>query len=155
MSVRYVSVIAAIAFLSAAPAATVRGQAQQAQAPRSDEQFVVEYYYKVKWGYQDEFIELFRRNHFPLLQKRVDKGTMTSVTAVAPRYHGTEDGRWDYRVTIVFPNAAASLLPASVSDADKRALFPDSVKYAKEEQRRFEILQAHWDLPLVPVSLKR
>lgn len=155
MNVRYASVVATLAFVFASQAATVPAQAQLAEASRSDEQFVAEFYYKVKWGYQDEFIELFRRNHFPLLQKRIDKGTITSVTAVAPRYHGTEEGRWDYRVTIVFPNAAAALLPTSVSDGDKRALFPDSVKYVKEEQRRFEILLAHWDLPLVPVSLKR
>jgi hypothetical protein len=155
MNLRYAPVIPTLAFVFAAHAATVRAQAPRTEASPSDEQFVVEYYYKVKWGYQDEFIELYRRNHFPLLQKRIDKGTMTSVTAVAPRYHGSEDGRWDYRVTIVFPSVAAAHLPTSVSDADKRALYPDSVKYAKEEQRRFEILLAHWDLPLVPVSLKR
>ena len=30
---------------------------------------------------------------------------MLQVSAVTPRYHTTEDGRWDYRVTIVFKNA--------------------------------------------------
>ena len=27
--------------------------------------FVVEYYYQVRWGYADEFIRLFRKNHYP------------------------------------------------------------------------------------------
>src|SRR5882672_203076 len=29
-----------------------------------------------------------------------------------------------------------------------KQLFPDQDSYKKEEQRRFEILDAHWDLPI-------
>ena len=32
--------------------------------------FVVEYYYKAKWGYAEEFLQLFKKNHYPLLKKR-------------------------------------------------------------------------------------
>jgi hypothetical protein len=114
--------------------------------------FVVEYYYKVKWGHADEFITLFKKNHFPLLMKQVEMGRMLKVSAVSPRYHGTEDARWDYRVTIVFKNAAVS------NDGfDEKALikqlYPDQDTYKKEEQRRFEILDAHWDLPLKEIDL--
>jgi hypothetical protein len=123
-------------------------------APASDGRFVVEYYYKVRWGFQQEFIELFRRNHLPLLLARVQRGTMVDVTAVAPRYHATEDGRWDYRVTIVFPNLAASL-GDTLEPVDRRRLYPDSARFAREEQRRFEILEAHWDVPIVPVAFGR
>ena len=115
--------------------------------------FVVEYYYKVKWGYADEFITLFKKNHYPLLKKQVEMGRMLQVSAVAPRYHATEDGRWDYRVTIVFKNAAVA------NDGfDEKALikqmYPDQETYKKEEQRRFEILDAHWDLPIKNVELQ-
>lgn len=117
-----------------------------------DKPFVVEYYYKVKWGYADEFISLFEKNHYPLLKKQVEMGRMLKVSAVAPRYHTTEDGRWDYRVTIVFRNAAV------MDDGfDEQALiqqmFPDQETYKKEERRRFEILDAHWDLPIRDVDL--
>jgi hypothetical protein len=113
---------------------------------------VVEYYYKVKWGHADEFITLFRKNHYPLLKKQVEMGRMLKVSAVAPRYHTTEDGRWDYRVTIVFKNATVA------NDGfDEKALikqlYPDQETYKKEEQRRFEILDAHWDLPIKDVDL--
>ncbi|HVP55912.1 MAG TPA: hypothetical protein VMU45_13050 [Candidatus Eisenbacteria bacterium] len=119
----------------------------------ADKPFVVEYYYKVKWGHADEFIALFKKNHYPLLKKQVEMGRMLSVSAVAPRYHTTEDGRWDYRVTIVFKNAATA------NDGfDEKALikqmFPDQETYQKEEQRRFEILDAHWDLPIKNVDLQ-
>ena len=114
--------------------------------------FVIEYYYKVKWGHADEFITLFRKNHYPLLKKQVEMGRMLQVSAVAPRYHTTEDGRWDYRVTIVFKNATVAN-----GDFDEKALikqlYPDQDTYKKEEQRRFEILDAHWDLPIKDVDL--
>jgi hypothetical protein len=124
-----------------------------AASPRpQDKPFVVEYYYKVKWGYADEFITLFRKNHYPLLKKQVEMGRMLKVSAVSPRYHNTEDGRWDYRVTIVFKNATVA------NDGfDEKALikqlYPDQETYKKEEQRRFEILDGHWDLPIRDVDL--
>jgi hypothetical protein len=76
-----------------------------AQSALSDKPFVVEYYYKVKWGHADEFLRLFKKNHYPLLKKEVEMGRMLKVWMDQPRYHTTEDGRWDYRVTIVFKNA--------------------------------------------------
>lgn len=118
----------------------------------SDKPFVVEYYYKVKWGYADEFIALFKKNHYPLLKKEVELGRMLKVTAAAPRYHATEDGRWDYRVTIVFKNATI----ANDGFDNKpilQQLFPDQATYKREEQRRFEILEAHWDVPIRDVDL--
>jgi hypothetical protein len=118
----------------------------------SQKPFVVEYYYKVKWGHADEFFTLFKKNHLPLLLKEVGMGRLLQVTATKPRYHNTEDGRWDYRVTIVFKNANAAN-----DDFDEAALakqlFPDQETYKREEQRRFEILEAHWDLPIKAIDL--
>ena len=114
--------------------------------------YTVEYYYKVKWGQQDEFLQLFKKNHYPLLLKEKEVGRILDVSAVRPRYHATEDGRWDYRVTIVWKNAATAndgFDPAPLL----RQLFPDQETFRREEQRRFEILNAHWDVPVVPVNL--
>jgi hypothetical protein len=63
-----------------------------------------------------------------------------------------EDGRWDYRVTIVFKSAAIANHNFDSSGLIKQ-LFPDQESYKKEEQRRFEILDAHWDLPIKDVEL--
>lgn len=117
-------------------------------ATRTETPFVVEYYYKAKWGFSDEFARLFRKNHFPVLKKQIESGRFLEVRAEKPRYHATEDGRWDYRVTIVFKNAAAAA-DSSLEEEIKKQLFPDQETYRREEQRRFEILLAHWDLPLV------
>ncbi|MBI1750759.1 MAG: hypothetical protein HY234_02785 [Acidobacteria bacterium] len=133
-------------------ATTFHAGSAAAQTKSDDAPFVVEYYYKVKWGYAGEFIRLFKKNHFPLLQKEMEAGRILQVTAVAPRYHGTEDDRWDYRVTIVYKNVAAAHETPN-RDSWLRQLYPDRDAFDKEEQRRFEILLAHWDLPIVPVPL--
>jgi hypothetical protein len=120
-----------------------------AQSPKP---YAVEYYYKVQWGHQQEFLDLFKKNHYPLLKKQIEMGRMTSVTVTAPRYHQDEAARWDYRVTIVFKDAAAAF-----GDFDEQALirqmYPDQATYKKEEQRRFEILDQHTDVPIVPVDM--
>jgi hypothetical protein len=124
-------------------------------APLSAQQpepYVVEYYYKAQWGHAQEFIDLFRKNHFPVLQHDVQNGRILEVTAMAPRYHATEDGRWDYRVTIVFRDVAAAFSPGP-SDEEMRRLYPDQETFQREEQRRFQILEAHWDVPIQPVIL--
>ena len=125
----------------------------QSASTAADKPFVVEYYYKTKWGHADEFLTLFRKNHYPLLKKQVEMGRMLKVSAVMPLYHTTEDGRWDYRVTIVYKNAAVAH-DGFDSAALIQQMYPDQETYKKEEQRRFEILDAHWDLPVKDVELK-
>jgi hypothetical protein len=129
-------------------------QASLAQNPTaSDRPFVAEYYYKAKWGYADEFLQLFKKNHYPVLKKEIEMGRLLKVWVDQPRYHTTEDGRWDYRVTIVFKNAAVAN-EAFDEAALQRQLFPDQDTFKKEEQRRFEILLAHWDLPVKAVDVE-
>jgi hypothetical protein len=126
--------------------------AQSTQSRQQSERYVVDYYYKAKWGFADEFIRLFKKNHFPVLKKQIETGRIVEVTASRPRYHATEDGRWDYRVTIVWKNVAASI-DNSGEDAIIKQLYPDQETFRREEQRRFEILLGHWDVPVVPVPL--
>jgi len=128
------------------------GTAHLQSAPAADRPFVVEYYYKTQWGHADEFIALFRKNHYPLLKKQVEMGRLLRVYAVTPVYHTTEDGRWDYRVTIVYKSAAVAH-DGFDSAALAKQLYPDQETYRKEEQRRFEILEAHWDLPIKDLDL--
>jgi hypothetical protein len=137
-----------------------RAQSPTAAVPRGaytcapGQPFVVEYYYKTKWGHADEFLRLFKKNHYPLLKKEVEMGRMVKVWMDQSRYHTTEDGRWDYRVTIVFKNSTVANEPFD-EDALKKQVFPDQAAYEREEQRRFEILDAHWDLPVKTLDLEK
>ena len=106
----------------------------------------VAYFYRVRWGALDEFIELFERNHWPILQDQLAAGRFLDVRAATPRFHGDGRADWDFLVTITYRDWAA--LEAH-SEADIAArLFPDQARYRAEERRRFELLEAHWDVPL-------
>ncbi len=120
----------------------------------ADQPYTVEYYYKCQWGHQQEFLELFLKNHYPLLKRIVATGRMLSVKIEAPAYHTTEDGRWDYRVTIRFKNSTVATTSNPEEEALIKELWPDQATYKKEEQRRFEILAAHWDLPVTEITPK-
>ena len=130
------------------------GQGAPPQAG-ADQPYTIEYYYKVQWGHQKEFLDLFLKNHYPLLQKIVANGRMLSVKIEAPAYHTTEDGRWDYRVTIRFKNSTAATTANPDEEAMIKELWPDQSKYQAEEQRRFEILVSHWDLPVTDITPKK
>ena len=133
--------------------ATTRGVAQGAPPQGgADQPYAVEYYYKVQWGHQQEFLDLFLKNHYPLLKRIVATGRMLSVKIDAPAYHTTEDGRWDYRVTIRFRNSTVATTANPDEEALIKELWPDQEKYKREEQRRFEILAAHWDLPVTEIT---
>lgn len=114
--------------------------------------YAMEYYYKVQWGHQQEFLDLFLKNHYPLLQREVQAGRMLSVKIETPANHMTEEARWDYRVTIVFRTSTLATTADPNEETFIRQLWPDQATYRREEQRRFEILLAHWDLPVTDIT---
>lgn len=120
----------------------------------ADQPYTMEYYYKLQWGHQQEFLQLFLKNHYPLLKKEVESGRMLSVKIETPAHHMTEDARWDYRVTIRFKNSTVATTANPDEGALIKQLWPDQETYKREEQRRFEILLAHWDLPVTDITPK-
>jgi hypothetical protein len=110
------------------------------------------YYYKVKWGLQDEFVDLFAKNHYPVLKEEMKTGRITSVRTFVPTYHGDGRADWTFAVSITYKDAAAMVSPSG-EDEIVRRLYPDQARFKKEEQRRFEIVDAHWDVPLNELDL--
>ena len=132
---------------------SARAQApSSAKGPVKEPTYEVEYYYKAQWGHADEWLALFKKNHLPVLKGLKEQGRIVEIEMDKPRYHATEDGRWDFRVTITWKNFAASNDPAT-EQVLIRKLFPDQETFKREEQRRFEIVLAHWDVPIVDVNL--
>ncbi len=60
----------------------------QAAPAIPDRPFVVEYYYKAKWGHADEFLKLFKKDHYPVLKKEVEMGRIAKVMRRRP------ESRW-------------------------------------------------------------
>jgi hypothetical protein len=80
------------------------------------------YFYTVKWGLQDEFLDLFQRNHYPILKAREKAGQYASVRTYVPEFHGDGRADWTFAVELVVPPNA----PATPTDDEIIAkLYPD------------------------------
>ena len=144
--------IVVVCLSALASIASAQGSPPQSSASQP---YTMEYYYKTQWGHQSEFLQLFLKNHYPLLQKEIEQGRIVSVKIETPANHMTEESRWDYRVTLVFRNSTLATTSNPDEAAMIRQLWPDQQTFTREEQRRFEILLSHWDLPVTDVTPAR
>ncbi|MSR47930.1 MAG: hypothetical protein EXS13_12860 [Planctomycetes bacterium] len=117
---------------------------QRATAPAL-EPFVIEYYYKAKWGFAAEFIELFKRNYLPQLEEMRRQGRILQFVAHTPRHHSSEEARWDFRLQVTWRDVVTAHDDHHPEELI-RQLFPDRERHRAEERHRFEILIAHWDV---------
>jgi len=147
-------ILAASAYLMPA-LKTITMEASQLFNPQSAARAerTVWYFYRVKWGFQDEFVALFAKHHLPVLREQMKTGRVLDVRTYVPTYHGDGRADWTFAVVITYKDTAAMVGPSG-EDEIVRRLYPDQATFKKEEQRRFEILDAHWDVPLNEVSLK-
>jgi hypothetical protein len=115
-----------------------------AQAQQTSQPYIVEWVYKVKWGYQDEFWQIFQKYQIATLNKEKELGGVLKYEVFRPGLHTSEDHRWDYRIVIYYKDVASSSEGSKV----EKQLFPDQAKMKREEQRRWELTEVHWDLPI-------
>jgi hypothetical protein len=127
--------------------ALLAGPARAEEKPQT-----VAYYYKVRWGFQQEFESLFFKNHYPILMAQKER--IRDVHVMKPTFHG--DGRADWTFLVVITYASWPVLGGpNDEEALAKRLYPDQETFKKEEQRRFEIVEAHWDVPLTTVAPPR
>jgi hypothetical protein len=143
---RRLALIAVLAVLTGSTGGRAQAPAKQA----AGEPKTTWFFYTVKWGAQDEFMDLFQRNHYPILKAMEKAGQYLSVRTFVPENHGDGRADWTFAVELVTPPNR----PATPTEEEIVAkLYPDRAKLAREEQRRFELLVAHWDVPLNRIDL--
>lgn len=134
--------ICALAAMAASPAAT--STQSVAVGVEQPPQYEVEWVYRIKWGYEDEFWRIFQKTQIPVLDRQKELGYIVSYRVYHPGLHTSEDSRWNYRVVITYKDIVSSTKEAAVT----AQLFPDRAAYSKEEHRRWELVEAHYDLPI-------
>lgn len=138
----------ALLALAATPAASF---AQAPPKPAPNAPVTAAYYYRVKWGFQEEFERLFMKNHYPVLKAEMaEGGPIQSVHLFRPTFHGDGRADWTFLVVITYRSWAAMNQPREEGLLPR--LFPDQATFEREEQRRFEILDAHWDVALTSIE---
>lgn len=114
-----------------------------AQAPPTGEQPVVESYYKTAPGKSDEWLELYRTQHLPILKERQKAGEILDIVIYRPFLHqGAPE--WDFKVILRYRDFAA-LGDRAHFDALERRLYPDWAAHQQAERHRWEITARHWD----------
>ncbi len=130
-------------------AATFTGPLQSASAQSlASPAYQVEWVYKVKYGHEAEWWNIFQKYQIAVLDREKALGYVTGYKVVRPGLHTSEDFRWTYRIEITYPNYAGSTHEGEVD----RQLFPDRAAEAKEDQVRWELTLNHWDLPIHEVD---
>jgi hypothetical protein len=141
------------AFLTCCLVMTAIATHADAPASSSDRPFTVEYYYRIKWGQQEEWMELYRRSHWPIMVEEMKQGYILDVQVHQPHTYEPDPYRWDVRVSITYKSV---LVPFGMSDRDREQtlarLFPDREQQARDERRRKELLEALWEVAIKPVA---
>jgi hypothetical protein len=114
----------------------------------------IEHYYRIKWGSGTEFRDLYKRNHEPILKEMQKQGFITAIKTESPFSHMAGGQRWDLRVRITYRDEASAVEVGGpfdqASDKVKARLYPDKAKLDAEEDRRFGLLEEHWDVIVTP-----
>jgi hypothetical protein len=125
------------------------GGAAVGQAPKPGVKgYEVEWVYRVRYGFIDEWWDIFRKYQIPILDREKQLGYVLDYRIYHPQFHTDEAARWDYRVEITYRDVDGSRHEEEIT----AALFPDSATRKREENRRWELTANHWDLPIYQVD---
>ena len=130
-------------------ALTIPAGAAMGQAPKPGVKgYEVEWVYRVRYGHIDEWWDIFRKYQVAMLDREQQLGYIVGYRIYHPQLHTDENGRWDYRVEIVYRDFESSLHEDEVAGQ----MFPDQATMKRDENRRWEMTENHWDLPIYQVD---
>jgi preprotein translocase subunit Sec63 len=117
-------ILAALVLSPNLPSIAHEAMAQQsAPATVAQKPETVEWVYRVRYGYQDEWFRIFRKYQIAILEKQKQLGYVKDYTIWAPGLHTSEESRWDCRVVITRVSHDAP--PGESEKEVARQLFPD------------------------------
>ncbi len=143
--------LAMIALFSVSAVPYTSAQQAGTAANVATKPIIVEWVYRTRYGYKDEWWRIFKKYQLAILERQKQLGYVREYTVYAPSLHTSEDSRWDYRVIIIRTSQDA---PPGQSESEvAKQLFPDQEAFTRDENRRWELTTNHWDLPIHVVKL--
>jgi len=109
-------------------------------------------FYKVKGGFEDEWLDLYMKWHHPLLEYALQHGTLVEQRLFVPDGHA-QNSEWTFASSFLFP-AAQQGARAPLGRAELiEELFGDHMDdYVAGEKRRWEITESHWDTDFIELD---
>lgn len=109
-------------------------------------------FYSVQGGYEDEWLALYMKWHYPLMAYALEQGTLLEHKLFVPDGHGIE-AQWSFAASFLYP-AAQNRKMAPMGRADLiQELFGDVMDdYVAGEKRRWELTLSHWDTDFIQLD---
>ena len=109
-------------------------------------------FYAVKGGFEDEWLELYMKWHYPLMQYAQDNGTIEQHKLFVPDGH-SQGEQWTFAASFLFPSSQDKKT-APLDRAELIAkLFGDQMDdYVAGEKRRWQITINHWDTDFIELD---
>ena len=109
-------------------------------------------FYAVKGGYEDEWLELYMKWHYPLMQYALDNGTILQHKLFVPDGH-SQGEQWTFAASFLFPSSQdKKTTPLDRAELIDK-LFGDQMDdYVAGEKRRWQITINHWDTDFIELD---
>jgi hypothetical protein len=111
-------------------------------------------FYKLPPGRQDEWLALYKKWHYPIMEYEKAHGQVTSETVYTRAAHELSPA-WDIAIVIIAPPPEKRPKPEMTRGQLIRHLFPDLDEYVKGERARWAMTLEHWDEQWVPIDMEK
>ena len=109
-------------------------------------------FYLVEGGYEDEWLDLYMKWHYPLMQYALDQGTIIEHKLFVPDGHSMEP-EWTFAISFLFPERQNSVVAPLDRSELIMELFADEMdQYVAAEKRRWQITTKHWDTDFIELD---
>jgi hypothetical protein len=129
-------------FLTVGSGTIAKAQTTEA-APPPGSPVTMAVYYKVPPGKRLEWLTLYRKYHYPVMQRFVKDGLIKSIKIYQRRFRA-EAPAWDYEVVLVWRDWSAIDEGHQKEPALIHGMYSDMSEYEKADQHRFELQTDVW-----------
>ena len=109
-------------------------------------------FYTVKAGYEDEWLELYMKWHYPLMQYALENGTMLEHKLFVPDGHSIGE-QWTFAVSFLFPSSQdRKIAPLDRGELINELFGVQIDDYVAGEKRRWHLPITHWDTAFIELD---
>jgi hypothetical protein len=110
-------------------------------------------FYRIAAGRQDEWLALYKKYHYPIMQYEIKQGLVKSETMYKRGIHELSPA-WDFVAVIVYRDLDAEVEVEKERAQVMKTVFPDKADFEAGDRKRWELTTEHWDEKLVEVPMQ-
>jgi hypothetical protein len=110
-------------------------------------------FYRIAAGRQDEWLALYKKYHYPIMQYEIKQGLVKSETMYKRGVHELSPN-WDFVAVIVYRDLDAEVEVEKERAQVMKTVFPDKTDFEAGDRKRWELTTEHWDEKLVEVPMQ-